>query len=122
MENNGKGIFYGVIGVATLIVAIIGATFAFFSASIDAEDDEFKGETLNLANILRNNGHKVLIEMNNKKIGKCFEYAESENIKFVMIIGDNEINTNIFKIKNMKEKIEYSFTQDELLEYLNNNN
>ena len=32
MENNGKGIFYGVIGVATLIVAIIGATFAYFSA------------------------------------------------------------------------------------------
>ena len=33
MENNGKGIFYGVIGVATLIVAIIGATFAYFTAS-----------------------------------------------------------------------------------------
>ena len=37
MENNGKGIFYGVIGVATLIVAIIGATFAFFSASATVE-------------------------------------------------------------------------------------
>lgn len=34
-KNNGKGIFYGVIGVATLIVAIIGATFAFFTASQD---------------------------------------------------------------------------------------
>ncbi|MBQ2873047.1 MAG: hypothetical protein IJE89_03500 [Bacilli bacterium] len=33
MENNGRGIFYGVIGVATLVVAIIGATFAYFSAS-----------------------------------------------------------------------------------------
>lgn len=33
MENKGQGIFYGVIGVATLIVAIIGATFAFFAAS-----------------------------------------------------------------------------------------
>ncbi len=33
MENkNGQGIFYGVIGVATLVVAIIGATFAYFSA------------------------------------------------------------------------------------------
>ena len=32
-NNNGKGIFYGVIGVATLIVAIIGATFAYFSAT-----------------------------------------------------------------------------------------
>ena len=33
MENNGKGLFYGVIGVATLIVAIIGATFAYFTAT-----------------------------------------------------------------------------------------
>ena len=33
MENNGKGMFYGVIGVATLIVAIIGATFAYFTAT-----------------------------------------------------------------------------------------
>lgn len=32
-HNNGRGIFYGVIGVATLIVAIIGATFAYFTAS-----------------------------------------------------------------------------------------
>ena len=30
---NGKGLFYGVIGVATLIVAIIGATFAYFTAT-----------------------------------------------------------------------------------------
>ena len=38
METNGKGIFYGVIGVATLIVAIIGATFAFFSAQNEDTD------------------------------------------------------------------------------------
>lgn len=39
MENNGRGIFYGVIGVATLIVAIIGATFAYFSASATNNSD-----------------------------------------------------------------------------------
>ncbi len=39
MENNGRGIFYGVIGVATLIVAIIGATFAYFSASATNDQD-----------------------------------------------------------------------------------
>lgn len=32
-NNNGKGIFYGVIGVATLVVAIIGATFAYFAST-----------------------------------------------------------------------------------------
>ena len=39
MENNGRGIFYGVIGVATLVVAIIGATFAYFSAQAGTEDE-----------------------------------------------------------------------------------
>jgi hypothetical protein len=43
MENRrGSGIFLGVVGVATLIVAIIGATFAYFSASATAD------ETVNL--------------------------------------------------------------------------
>lgn len=41
MEENrkGPGIFYAVIGVATLVVAIIGATFAYFSASATSDTD-----------------------------------------------------------------------------------
>ena len=38
-KNNGKGVFYGVIAVATLIVAIIGATFAYFTASANSSAD-----------------------------------------------------------------------------------
>ena len=38
-ENKGRGIFYGVIGVATLIVAIIGATFAYFTAVASSDED-----------------------------------------------------------------------------------
>ena len=47
MENNrnGSGVFYGVIGVATLIVTIIGATFAFFNASTQSEADAIKTES-----------------------------------------------------------------------------
>lgn len=46
MENkNGQGIFYGVIGVATLVVAIIGATFAYFSASATSNGDTIEGDT-----------------------------------------------------------------------------
>ena len=41
MENNrkGNGIFLGIVSVATLVVAIIGATFAYFSASTQSEED-----------------------------------------------------------------------------------
>ena len=48
MENkNGQGIFYGVIGVATLVVAIIGATFAYFSAAVTTNyRNDISGGTL----------------------------------------------------------------------------
>jgi len=39
MENRkGNGIFLGIVSLATLIVAIIGATFAYFSASTESEE------------------------------------------------------------------------------------
>ena len=41
-KNNGKGVFYGVIAVATLIVAIIGATFAYFTASASSSNEALK--------------------------------------------------------------------------------
>ena len=44
-ENNrkGTGVFYAVVGVATLVVAIVGATFAYFSAS-QSNTNTVKGE------------------------------------------------------------------------------
>lgn len=75
-------------------------------------------ETLKLANKLRDNNYRVLIEMNKRKVGKCFSYAERENIPYVMIIGKDEIDTGIFKIKDMNEKMEYSFNENELISFL----
>ena len=44
---NGKGLFYGVIGIATLIVAIIGATFAYFTAT-QTNDDTITGNAASI--------------------------------------------------------------------------
>ena len=78
-------------------------------------------KTLELATRLRNEGYRVLIEMNKKKIAKCFEYAERNNIKYVMIIGEDEVNSGQYKIKDMIKKEENSYNVDELIKYLNNN-
>lgn len=50
MENNNKStnIFLGVIGVATLIVAIIGATFAFFGAETTGGNETLKASSTKL--------------------------------------------------------------------------
>ena len=49
-NNNGRGLFYGVIGVATLIVAIIGATFAYFSVNASiTNNSNIAGSTVELS-------------------------------------------------------------------------
>lgn len=61
-----------------------------------------KKESLVLANKLRNLGYKVDIEMNDKKLKKSFEYANKENIPYVIVLGEDEIKNNYFNIKNME--------------------
>ncbi|MGY0694693.1 histidine--tRNA ligase [Virgibacillus sp. FSP13] len=58
-------------------------------------------EALLVANDLRNKGYKVELEMSNKKIGKALEKANKERIRNVIIIGENEVANNQFKIKDM---------------------
>ena len=49
-NNNGRGLFYGVIGVATLIVAIIGATFAYFSVNASiTNNSDIAGSTVDVS-------------------------------------------------------------------------
>ena len=54
MEENrkGTGVFYAVVGVATLVVAIIGATFAYFSATAATDStNDIKGTTAEAASL-----------------------------------------------------------------------
>ena len=60
-----------------------------------------KKESLSLANRLRTLGYKVDLEMNDKKVKKCFEFANKENIPYVIVLGEDEIKNNYFNLKNM---------------------
>lgn len=44
-NRKGPGVFYAVIGVATLVVAIIGATFAYFSVTLTSKEGDVTGTT-----------------------------------------------------------------------------
>ena len=61
-----------------------------------------KKESLILANTLRVLGYKVDLEMTDKKVKKCFEFANKENIPYVIVFGENEVKDGAFNLKNMK--------------------
>jgi len=75
-------------------------------------------ECLKLANNLRRNNINVLVELNKRKVKKCFEYANKENIKYVIVVGSNEIESNTYTIKNMIDGTQTSMNEEELLKYL----
>ena len=64
-------------------------------------------ESLKLANILRELNYKVDIEMYNKKLKKSLDYCNKEQIPYVIILGEDELNNNSFKLKNMFTREEY---------------
>jgi histidyl-tRNA synthetase len=71
-------------------------------------------ESLKLANDLRNLGIKVDLEMNNKKLKKSLDFCNKENIPYVIILGEDEITNNSFKLKDMLKKEEYIINMNEL--------
>ena len=75
-------------------------------------------ECLHLAETLRKQNINVLVELNKRKVKKCFEYANKENIKYVIVIGSNEIESNIYTIKNMENGEQYNMNEEELLNFL----
>ena len=70
-------------------------------------------ESLNLANKLRNSNVKVVIEMK-KKLNKSLDWANRNNIPYVIIIGENEVNSNKIKIKDMNDSTEYEVELDNI--------
>lgn len=50
---------------------------------------------------LRNSGLKVELYPDNAKVAKQFQHADKRNIPFAVIVGDQEMNTNTFSLKNL---------------------
>ena len=70
MEENKKGsTLYVVLGVATLVVAIIGATFAYFSASASVGGDTIQGGTSDVGNALSIKVDRVLFGAEKDRTG-----------------------------------------------------
>ncbi len=59
-------------------------------------------EALKLATALRREKYKIEVELSGKKVKKAMEKANRENTPKVIVLGDNEVNQNRYKIKDMK--------------------
>ena len=77
-----------------------------------------KIESLKIAGNLRKQNINVDIEMNNRKLKKSLDYANKENIPFVIILGEDELKENKVIIKSMKTNSQITVDIDKIVENL----
>ena len=73
-------------------------------------------QCLKIAQNLRNVGYKVEVEMKSKKMKKALDYANNENIPYVLILGEDELTNNCITLKDMNNKTQEQINLDNLAE------
>ena len=58
-------------------------------------------KSIELASNLRREGINTEVYLNDKKLKAKFKYADKLKIPYVVVIGEDEINSNTIKVKNM---------------------
>ena len=83
--------------------------------------DNEKDYAFKLLNELRNNNLRSDMCYTNRNLKGQFKECDSNNTKFVIIIGEEEKNTEVITIKNNNTKKEYKINRNELVEFIRRN-
>ena len=85
-----------------------------FICSIKPEVYEY---SLEIARILRNAGVVCETDLNERKLGKQFEYVNSLGIPFTIVIGEKEKEEKKVTLRDMKKGSEEKMTKEQLLKF-----
>ncbi|NLV89502.1 MAG: histidine--tRNA ligase [Tissierellia bacterium] len=83
---------------------------------IPMEDCLDKG--VEVVNKLRQEGIYSQIYLEKGKVGKKFNYADKLNIPYVVVIGQEEVETNTYSLRNMKTGEQTRLEIEELIKHL----
>ncbi|MFF2018284.1 histidine--tRNA ligase [Paenibacillus sp. NPDC058177] len=77
--------------------------------------DDTLAQALMTAAQLRKEGIRTSIETGKRKLKKVLASASTKGIRYVVLIGENEANEGIVRLKDMREQCEYAVVPDEAI-------
>lgn len=83
-----------------------------------AMSTDYKRYMFELANTLRVNGFNVDLDYSGRNIKNNFKHADKLGAKFVVLIGKDEVESNILTIKNNETKEEYKVKLEDITLFL----
>lgn len=88
---------------------------ALYICTMGKEYQEYANE---LAQKLREAGINVAINLTDKKVGDQIKSADKQKIPYIICIGENEIKSGQFKLKNLKSGEEETLTEDQIAGFI----
>lgn len=79
---------------------------------------DYLEKSVEVAGILRENDINTQVYLENVKVGKKFGYADKLSIPYAIIIGEEEVKSNLYTLKNMKSGEQNLLTLGEILNIL----
>ena len=79
---------------------------------------EDSSKSIEIANELRKAGINTEIYFDNKKMKAKFKYADRLNIPYVLVIGEDEIKTGMYTIKDMANGTQEQMEIEKIIEKL----
>ena len=82
---------------------------------VSSLSEEFMTNSLKLASKLRENNIKTDLYPDNPKLKKQLQYANNNSIPYVVIIGEDEVKSNLFTLKNMVSGKQEKLSLEEII-------
>jgi histidyl-tRNA synthetase len=84
------------------------------SLSLCVLDESFVTEANRLAEQLRLNGVTVAVDLSGKKLGDQIKKASKDGIPYILCIGEEEVKSGIFKLKELESGKEEALKETEI--------
>ena len=83
-------------------------------AMVALMDESAMPHPLDIARRLRAGGINTEVQLEPKKIGKQFQYAAKAGIRFVALVGEDEINRGVVAVKDLVREQQFEVAREEL--------
>jgi len=121
---SGVGISFGIERIYDIWCELHKDNETFFNQNLKVLFANFGKEEaiycLKAVKHLRNVGISAELYPDNTKIQKQLKYANDKNIPFVVLAGENEINTQTFTLKNMQTGKQNTISLEKICEVIKN--
>jgi histidyl-tRNA synthetase len=80
--------------------------------------DGYTDDANKLARYIRGQGINVVVDLTDRQVSKQVKTADKEKIPFVVVVGEEEVKSGKFKVKNLKESKESVMEKENLSAFL----